>query len=386
VNSNGSYTVTPSIRGYTFNPASITVTINDGDSTGNNFTAGAAVKTQMGGAIQGNLLNLATAVSTMAGTAGAPGYTDGTGTAARFDYPSGITTDGTSLYVADTHNDTIRQIVISTAAITTLAGLAGNAGWTDGIGSVARFFSPVGITTDGTNLYVADTGSNTIRQIVIYTGTVTTLAGTAFAIGSTDGTGTAARFNFPEGITMDRTNLYVADTSNNTIRQIVISTGAVTTLAGLAGNAGSADGTGTAARFNSPEGITTDGTNLYVADTSNCTIRQIVISTGVVTTLAGLAGNAGSANGTGSAARFNSPEGITTDGTNLYIAETSNNTIRQIVIGTGAVTTLAGTVLATGSTDGTGSAALFYNPYGITTDGINLYIADTHNNTIRQIQ
>lgn len=133
------------------------------------------------------------------------------------------------------------------------------------------------------------------------------------------------------------------------------SSGIVTTVAGLATNSGSTDGTGTAARFNAPYGITSDGTNLYVADSVNRTIRQVVIATGVVTTLAGLAGSAGSTDGTGSAARFQSPQGITTDGTNLYVSDL-NHTIRQIVIATGVVTTLAGSAGSTGSTDGTGTA------------------------------
>jgi hypothetical protein len=159
---------------------------------------------------------------------------------------------------------------------------------------------------------------------------VTTLAGTAEISGSTDGTGSAARFLNPWGITTDGTNLYVADTGNSTIRQIVIATGAVTTLAGTAGSYGSTDGTGTAASFNNPMGITTDGTNLYVADNLNDTIRQIVIATGAVTTVAGTAGTHGSTDGTGSAARFNYPQGITTDGTNLYVVDISNNTVRRI--------------------------------------------------------
>ena len=104
--------------------------------------------------------------------------------------------------------------------------------------------------------------------------------------------------------------------------------GAVTTLAGT-GSSGSANGTGTSASFNSPAGITTDGTNLYVADYGNHLIRKIVISTGVVTTLAGT-GSSGSANGTGTSASFYSPTGITTDGTNLYVADMSNHLIRKI--------------------------------------------------------
>ena len=311
------------------------------------------------------------------------------GTAARFNWPNGITTDGTSLYVADAstisiYGGTIRKIVISTGTVTTLAGLAGSAGSTDGTGTAARFGYPSGITTDGINLYIADSANNTIRKIVIATGAVTTLAGLAGSAGSTDGMGTAARFYSPWGITTDGTNLYVVDSGNYTIRKIVISTGAVTTLAGSAGIQGSTDGTGTAARFYIPVGITTDGTNLYVVDGHNHTIRKIVISTGVVTTLAGSAGSAGSTDGTGTTARFYYPRGITTDGTNLYVADYSNLTIRKIVISTGAVTTLAGRRGNQGSTDGEGTVATFYFLNDITTDGTNLYVADGRN-TIRQI-
>ncbi len=235
----------------------------------------AAGTTQMGGAMQGGTLCLTTAVTTPVGTAGISGSTDGTGTAARFNTPIGITTDGTNLYVADFNNHTIRKIVISSGVVTTLAGTAGSAGSTDGTGLAAMFSWPQGITTDGTNLYVADFNNHTIRQIVISSGVVTTLAGLAGSAGSTDGTGTAARFSTPAGITTDGTNLYVADTGNHTIRKIVISSGVVTTLAGLAGSLGSTDGTGSAARLNNPIGITTDGTNLYVVDRSNHTIRRI---------------------------------------------------------------------------------------------------------------
>ena len=103
----------------------------------------------------------------------------------------------------------------------------------------------------------------------------------------------------------------------------------VTTLAGTVDN-GSANGTGTSASFNYPSGITTDGTNLYVADSSNHLIRKIVISTGVVTTVAGTAGSTGSADGTGTSASFNYPQEITTDGTNLYVGDKTNHLIRKI--------------------------------------------------------
>jgi DNA-binding beta-propeller fold protein YncE len=323
-------------------------------------------------------------VTTIAGTVGVAGSMNGTGVAASFNSPTGITTDGTNLYVADTGNNTIRQIVIATGQVTTLAGIAGEVGSINGTGVSASFNSPEGITTDGTNLFVADMYNDTIRKIVIATGQVTILAGTGQTVGATDGIGAAARFQNPKGITTDGTNLFVADTYNDTIRQIVIATGQVTTLAGTVEEAGSTDGIGAVANFNWPAGIATDGTNVYVTDTGNDTIRKIVITAGQVTTLAGTA-NIGSEDGTGATANFWNPVGITTDGTNLFVADASNNTIRQIVIATGQVTTIAGTAGATGSADGTGAAATFYEPNGITTDGTNLYVTDTGNNTIRQI-
>ncbi len=214
--------------------------------------------------------------------------------------------------------------------VTTLAGAAGSYGSSDGTGTAARFNSPYSITTDGANLYVSDSGNSTIRKITISTGEVSTLAGTADSDGSADGTGSDARFNNPLGIVRNGATLYVTDSGNNTIRKIVISTGEVSTLAGTAGAYGSTDGTGAAARFNSPSDITTDGSNLYVTDSGNNTIRRIVMASGEVTTLAGTAGYYGSSDGTGTDARFKNPTGITTDGTNLYVVDSGNNTIRKI--------------------------------------------------------
>lgn len=340
----------------------------------------------MGGSIQGTELNLVTAVTTLAGlaTVSTPTGQDGTGTNARFALPYGITTDGTNLYIGDSGHLNIRKVVIATGVVTTLAGQAGTSGTTDATGTAARFQEPYGVTTDGTNVYVCDRGNHSIRQVVIATGVVTTIAGTSGTgnAGSTDATGAAASFSSPDGITTDGTNLYVSDTANNLIRQIVISTGVVTTLAG-SGASGTADGTGTAATFSSPRLITTDGTNLYVV--GSAVIRQIVISTAVVTTLAG-SGSLGSTDDIGTAAEFNFPKGVATDGTNLYIGDSSNHTIRKIVISTGEVTTLAGTVSTTGSTDATGTSALFNFPRGITTDGTNLFIAEWINHTVRKME
>ena len=233
------------------------------------------------------------------------------------------TTTGTTTQMGGSRQGV--ELCLSTV-VTTLAG-TGSSGSANGTGTSASFYAPSEITTDGTNLYVADYGNHLIRKIVISTGVVTTLAGTGSS-GSANGTGTSASFYKPAGITTDGTNLYVADRYNYLIRKIVISTGVVTTVAGT-GSSGSANGTGTSASFDKPYGVTTDGTNLYVPDYYNYLIRKIVISTGVVTTVAGT-GLSGSANGTGTSASFHLPRGITTDGTNLYVTEGGNHLIRKI--------------------------------------------------------
>ncbi len=154
--------------------------------------------------------------------------------------------------------------------------------------SAGTFNNPSGVISDGTYLYVADTGSNTIRKVVISTGVATVFAGsTSGTAGFTNGTGTAALFNAPSGIASDGTNLYVADKGNNVIRKIIISTGVVSTFAGsTSGASGFTDGTGTTnTLFRSPSAVTSDGTYLYITDAGNNSIRKIVISTAVVTTI-----------------------------------------------------------------------------------------------------
>ncbi len=218
-------------------------------------------------------------------------------------------------------------------------------------------------------------------------GAVTTLAGTAGSSGSADGTGAAARFTNPTGVAVDAAGtLYVADQSNNTIRRIT-QAGVVTTLAGLAGSPGSANGTGAAARFNAPSGVAVDAAGtLYVADQGNHTIRRISAA-GVVTTLAGSAGSPGSANGTGAAARFYAPYNVAVDAAGtLYVAEFNNNTVRRVTAA-GVTTTLAGTAGSPGSADGTGAAARFNAPTGVAVDAAGaVYVADYSSHTIRVIR
>ncbi len=361
------------------------------DSAGNLYTAGARNSHTI------RKITPAGVVSTLAGTAGTSGNVDGTGAAALFNRPHGLAVDssGTNLYVADKNNHTIRRIVIASGVVTTLAG-SGAAGNADGTGAAATFNQPGGLVIDssGTNLYVSTRGGNNIRRIVIATGVVTTLAGsTAGTAGSVDGTGTAARFNRPTGLAIDSsgTNLYVAERTNHTIRRIVIATGVVTTLAGTAGTRGGADGTGAAATFSNPGGLAIDSSsaNLYVADGpyDNQSIRQIVIATGVVTTFIGSPRVIGSADGTGSAATFSNTKGVVHDSAgNVYVADGFNHTIRRITPA-GVVSTLAGTAGTSGNADGTGTAATFNVPMGLAIDGsgTNLYVAARSGNNIRKI-
>jgi DNA-binding beta-propeller fold protein YncE len=297
-----------------------------------------------------------------------------------------------NLFVADADNNTIRKITTPAAVVTTFAGSIGGRGYADGSGGDAgtsRFYDPHNIVSDSAgNVFVADLGNNVIRKIAT-NGTVTTVAGTAGVTGSADGTGSAAQFNSPFGMVFDsHGNLYVADSGNNTIRMITPAA-VVSTLAGTAGVTGSTDGTGAAAKFSNPSRLAIDSSDtIYVADYGNNTIRKITTPGGVVTTLAGTPGVTGSTDGTGPAAKFWGPRGLAVNQTtgNLYVADQFNGTIR-LITPAGVVTTIAGTPGQSDFVDGTGAAAHFNWPAAIAIDKAtgNLYVADYLHNAVRMI-
>ena len=300
--------------------------------------------------------------------------------------PKGLTLDAAgNIYFADTRRQVICRMTPS-GAVTIIAGQPDSIGSADGAGNQARFNSPRGVAMDADgNLYVADSRNNTIRRVTPG-GMVTTFAGLPGVVGCNDGSRGYARFNFPNGVAVDKSgNVYVADLYNSIIRKVTPG-GNVTTLAGQPGVEGSANGRGGAALFNFPISIAVDGSdNVYVADMLNNAIRKITPD-GMVTTLAGrLSYLGGNADGPGSASRFCHPCGLAVDRTGtIYVADSGNNTLRRITPA-GVVSTLGGVAGQSGNSDGSGSAARFWHPTNLALDGPgNLYVADSDNTSIRK--
>jgi len=309
--------------------------------------------TNVGGSIQGSALPILAQVTTFAGHYPNQGYLDGAASTAQFLSPTAIATDGVYLYVADKDNDVIRKIAISSGAVSTVAGIATSPGSVDSINGTPQFNRPDGITIDptGTTLYVSDTGNGSIRKIDLSTTpvTVTTLA-PSIGIGSVprgitiDQSGAyvyvadvhnhaviqvdtttgslytvTTALTAPIGITTIGTNLYVTDSmiggNTGTISQITI--GTWTMASGASG-------------FNIPQGITSDGANLYVTNSGDHTVYKVDPGTWASTKMTGTIGTAGYVNGAVGSALFNSPTGITTDGSYLYVVDSGNNVIRKI--------------------------------------------------------
>ena len=303
------------------------------------------------------------------------GHADGTGTAAKFHDPRGITLDvDGNLIVADAQQHVIRR-VSPLGVATTIAGMPGTTGFVDGTGSAARFNGPIGVAVDpDNNIYVSDKYNNAIRKITPE-GVVSTIAGSA-TWGTTDGTGSSARFWWPGGITYAPDGkLYIADYSNNRIRTMTTS-GAVTTLAG--GTMGFADGTGTSARFYNPPGVTADQSgNVYVADFGNRRIRKIVISSGLVTSIAGN-GTSAVVDGTGTDAQFHVPWDLCVMRAGyLLVADRDKHVIRKVTP-SGVVTTVFGQSGVYGSANGTGTSATLWAPNSIVeAPNGNIYVTES---------
>jgi sugar lactone lactonase YvrE len=316
-------------------------------------------------------------VSTIAGTT-TNGFANGPGLGAMFDGPTTIAFNKVAgnIYIGDTFNNLIRTM--------TTTGVVGSLtnptlGYTNGALSSALFYGPKGMAFDvAGNAYVADQGNNVIRKITPG-GVVSTFAGTGIA-GYLDGAGTVAMFNGPTGVAVDGAgNVYVADKGNNIIRKIT-SAGVVSSVAGYSGSEwiGYVDAIGANAKFNRPAAIAVDaaGTKLYVADPNNYAIRVISLADGSVTTLAGSPVQTD---------LIGQPSSLALDASgNLFVADLSGRIIE--ITPNNGLYTIAGALNSTGYVNGAGTAARFNSPQGITVDAAgNIYVTDFGNNTIRKI-
>jgi sugar lactone lactonase YvrE len=307
--------------------------------------------------------------------------------ASGFNVLQGAATDSSgNIYIADTVNNTIKKITPG-GVVTLLAG--SSAGSSDGTGSGATFRGPVNLATDQfQNVYVSDTTNNLLRQITP-AGVVRTMAGSLTqAAGSSNGVGSNALFSGPRGIAVDPQGvfLYIADSGNNSIRKVAINgnlaaSNAISTYAATVTTL-----TTSGLPFSFMRGMRMDsyGNTLYLANYGTHSILKISIQSGVTTLLAG-SGSPSFANGVGSNASFNGPQGVGVDlAGNVYVADSGNYRIRLITPG-GTTTTLAGTG-GGGATNGVGTVATFNFPYDAAIDNSgNIYIADTNNSLVRKI-
>jgi streptogramin lyase len=312
-------------------------------------------------------------VSTLAGTEGQYGLVNGAGSSARFFNISGLAVDASgNVFAADYQNSVIR-LVTPAAVVSTYAGR-----------QAAPYLGPVNLGVDiSGNAYVPDS-NNTILKITP-TGSVTTFAGVPGQSGSLDGPASQALFGAAMSTAVDGAgNVYVTDQANATIRKITPN-GQAATVAGTAGQPGSQDGLGSQARFLGPTGIALDSQgNVYITD-GGSTIRKMTPD-GTVTTVAGMAGQYGFMDGTGTAARFDHLLGIAVDPSGTtYVVDSSNVAIRRISPA-GVVTTLTLTLGSLGSAGAATAGPVLFSPTGIAVDGNgNLYVQEWYGNITLQI-
>jgi sugar lactone lactonase YvrE len=336
-------------------------------------------------------------INTVAGN-GTPGYSgdDGAATSAQLNGPSRVAVDSSgNLFIADTGNNVIREVVRATGNIITVAG-NGTAGYSGDGGSAtsAQLNAPFGLAVDASgDLFIADAGNNVIREVIQATGIIITVAGNGTAGYSGDGAAaTSAQLNNPCGVTVDANgNVFIADTGNNVIREVVQTTGNIITVAGngTAGYSGDG-GPATSAQLNTPYDVAVDHNgNLFIADTGNYCIREVVQSTGNIITVAGngTAGYSGDG-GAATSAQLNLPVSIAVDASgNLFIADAGNNCVREVLQTTGTIFTVAGNGTAGYSGDGgLATSAQLNGPEGVAVDASgDLFVADTGNDCIRQV-
>ena len=305
--------------------------------------------------------------------------------------PHGLAYDASgNYYIADTDQNVIRKVspagIITTVAGTGEQGYAGDGG----LATAAVVDSPAGVAVDSSgNIYIADTHNNVIREVLATTGIISTIAGTGVAGYSGDSsTATAAMLNHPTAVAVDSNgNLYIADTNNHVIREVTVLSGNIATVAGDGEQVYLGDGvSATTTGLDSPSGVAVDSSlNIYIGDTHNQLVRMVTFTTGIITTLAGTGVMGFTADGPATSAALARPRGVTVDTSgNVYLADSDNNRIREIT-GT-TINTIAGSGLEGYSGDtGLATSASLDTPDAVALSGGSLLFSDTENNLVRAL-
>jgi hypothetical protein len=342
----------------------------------------------------------ASATGTIATVAGAGGYFNGVdnvpATSAVLDSPFGVALDAAGdMFIADQGINRVREVVKATGLITTVAG-TGTAGYNgDGIpATAAKLNSPTGVAVDAAgDVFIADQNNNRVREVAKATGLITTVAGTGTTGSSADGMpATATRLKNPFGVAVDAAgDVFFSDETDNRIREVVKATGLITTVAGTGVQGYNGDGIpATAAQLNSPAGIAVDAAgDVFFADPYNQRVREVVRATGQILTVAGTGvyGYNGD-NIAATAAQIGAPFGVAVDAAgDVFIADSSNLRVREVVKATGLIATVAGTGVYGYNGDGIpATAAQLYGPQGVAVDATgDVFIADTYNHRIREV-
>ena len=290
----------------------------------------------------------------------------------RLDFPAGLATDGRAVYVANSRNNTVEAIDLTTRSLRIVAGKLFQEGSNDGVGEAARFNSPDGMTINGQNLYLCDTNNSDIRQDQRQRRPSPRLRARRISGAPKTAPARPRISTCPTQIATDGTSLYVADSGNSAIRRITLADFKVKTIGGQAGTSGKTEGGPNKSLFSGPRGVAVDKKAIYVADTGNDVIRKIDISSLETSTIAGT-GEEGDKDGPALQAQFNNPGAICTDGSFLYILDADNHSIRKMDLNANTVTKLT---LVNGHI-GSGCA--------LTSDGKQLYFSDTTENAVEVV-
>ena len=351
-------------------------------------------------ACAGQTVPTTVAVSKLVGGGSPTGVTtgnaNGVGVSALLSGPTGLVYSPSAdrLYLQDGANHVIRVIDPISKVVSTLVGLGGTQGAVDGIATNARFRGPHGMSLDDAArlLYVSDQQNNLLRVVNLASNATATLAGGGGGVlsGMTNGVGTNARFSSPFGVAVANGTLYVADSGNSCVRAVALATKTVSTFAGLCGTAGMADGGAGVARYGQMRYLTFDGNqSLYLGDNTYFTIRRLNLVTRVVSTIGGVAGLLGTANGIAAIGRLNTYQEILIDapGNFAVFSDWSNNNLRALELSSSTLFSWAGRVADStgGYSDGTSTSARFKNPVGLAYDSRRglVYAVDCNNAGVR---